>query len=149
MTTYSRLITALFHTPSSLAHAQAWDLFSHMRYVAHPHPDSLLFTQMIQACAIPNPAEPERALDLFTEMTVDREIPPTVGAYTAAILACARSGEMHADGARSAPIHIHLVPCWKVRNASATWVAYGLSHVRGIQASFQALHGPPGYPNPK
>ncbi|KAH9964881.1 hypothetical protein BC827DRAFT_1185755 [Russula dissimulans] len=92
MTTYSRLITALFHTPSSLAHAQAWDLFSHMRYVAHPHPDSLLFTQMIQACAIPNPAEPERALDLFTEMTVDREIPPTAGAYTAAILACARSG---------------------------------------------------------
>jgi hypothetical protein len=47
---------------------------------------------MIQACALPTPAEPERALDLFTEMTVDRRIPPTAGAYTAAILACARSG---------------------------------------------------------
>ena len=92
MTTYSRLIAALFRAPSSLAHAQAWDLFSHMRYVAHPYPDSLLFTQMIQACALPTPAEPERALDLFTEMTVDRRIPPTAGAYTAAILACARSG---------------------------------------------------------
>jgi hypothetical protein len=92
MTTYSRLIAALFHTPSSLARAQAWDLFSHMRYVAHPNPDSLLFTQMIQACALPTPAEPERALDLFTEMTLDRRIPPTAGAYTAAILACARSG---------------------------------------------------------
>lgn len=92
MTTYSRLIAALFRTPSSLAHAQAWDLFSHMRYVAHPDPDSLLFTQMIQACALPTPAEPERALDLFTEMTIDRRIPPTAGAYTAAILACARSG---------------------------------------------------------
>ena len=92
MTTYSRLIATLFRTPSSLAHAQAWDLFSHMRYIAHPNPDSLLFTQMIQACALPTPAEPERALDLFTEMTVDCRIPPTAGAYTAAILACARSG---------------------------------------------------------
>jgi hypothetical protein len=47
---------------------------------------------MIQACALPTPVEPERALDLFTEMTVDRQIPPTAGAYTAAILVCARSG---------------------------------------------------------
>jgi hypothetical protein len=47
---------------------------------------------MIRACALPTPAEPERALDLFTEMTVDHEIPPTAGAYTATILACARSG---------------------------------------------------------
>ncbi len=92
MTAYSRLIAALFRTPSSLAHAQAWDLFAHMRYVAHPQPDALLFTQMIHACASPTPAEPERALDLFTEMTIDRGIPPTAGAYNAAILACARSG---------------------------------------------------------
>ena len=92
MTTYSRLIAALFRTSSSLARAQAWDLFSHMRYVAHPNPDSLLFTQMIQACALSTPAEPERALDLFAEMVGDRRIPPTAGAYTAAILACARSG---------------------------------------------------------
>ena len=92
MTAYSRIIATLFRTSSSLAHAQAWDLFSHMRYVAHPQPDALLFTQMIHACALPTPAEPERALDLFTEMTVDRGIPPTAGAYTAAILACARSG---------------------------------------------------------
>jgi len=47
---------------------------------------------MIQACTLLTPVEPERALDLFTEMTVDRQIPPTTGAYTAAILACARSG---------------------------------------------------------
>ncbi|KAI0276061.1 hypothetical protein BGY98DRAFT_1090385 [Russula aff. rugulosa BPL654] len=56
ITAYSRLIAALFRTPSSPA------------------------------------LEPERALDLFTEMTVDRRIPPTAGAYTAAILVCARSG---------------------------------------------------------
>lgn len=92
MTAYSRLIAALFRTSSSLAHAQAWDLFAHMRYVAHPQPDALLYTQMIHACALPTPAEPERALDLFTEMTVDRGIAPTAGAYNAAIFACARSG---------------------------------------------------------
>ena len=92
MTAYSRLIAALFRTPSSAAHAQAWDLFAHMRYVAHPQPDAYLFTQMIHACAQPTPAEPERALDLFTEMTVDRRIAPTAGAYNAVILACARSG---------------------------------------------------------
>ena len=89
---YSRLIAALLRIPSSLARAQAWDLFSHMRYVAHPHPDTLLYVQMIQACALPFPAEPERALDLFTEMTIDRRIPPTADAYTAVILVCARSG---------------------------------------------------------
>src|SRR5712672_3329485 len=92
MTTYSRLIAALFRTPSSLAHTQAWDLFSHMRYVAHPHPDSLLFTHMILVCGNPNTAETERALDLFTEMTVDRGIAPTASTYNATILACARSG---------------------------------------------------------
>ena len=92
ITAYSRLIAALFRVPSSLAHAQAWDLFSHMRYVAHPHPDSILYTQMIQACALSMPVEPERALDLFTEMLLDRRIPPTAGAYTSAILACSRSG---------------------------------------------------------
>ena len=92
ITAYSRLIASLFRIPSSLARAQAWDLFSHMRYVAHPHPDTLLYTQMIQACALPTAVEPERAIDLFTEMTVDRRIPPTAGAYTATILVCARSG---------------------------------------------------------
>jgi len=92
MKTYSRLIAALFRIPSSLTCAQAWDLFSHMGYVAHPKPDALLYTQMIHACALPTPAEPERALDLFMEMTIDRGIAPTAGAYNAAILACARAG---------------------------------------------------------
>ncbi|KAH9064399.1 hypothetical protein EDB87DRAFT_1804147 [Lactarius vividus] len=92
MTAYSRLIAALFCTSSSVAHAQAWDLFAHMRYVAHPQPDAFLYTQMIRACAFLTPVEPERALDLFTEMTVDHEIAPTKRTYNAAIFACARSG---------------------------------------------------------
>ncbi|EKM52656.1 uncharacterized protein PHACADRAFT_149497 [Phanerochaete carnosa HHB-10118-sp] len=93
--TYSRLITRLLSAGSSVAHAHAWDLFSHMRYVAHPKPDALMYTTMIRACASPSissDGEPERALDLFIEMTIDNDIPPTAGAYTATILACARSG---------------------------------------------------------
>jgi hypothetical protein len=94
MVTYTRLITALFCVHSSLAYAQAWDLFAHMRYVAHHKPDALLYTLMIRACASsPNSSsEHERALDLWTEMTVENRITPNVGAYNAIILACARSG---------------------------------------------------------
>lgn len=94
MKSYTRLITALFSAQSSLGYAQAWDLFAHMRYIAHPNPDALLYTLMIRACAssLNFSSEPERALDLWTEMTVDHGIQPTAGAYTAVILACARSG---------------------------------------------------------
>ena len=99
MRTYTSLISILTSVPSSLAKAQAWDLFSHMRYVAHPTPDAVLYSLMILACARTPPSggtgdsEPQRALDLFTEMTVDNVIPPTRDTYTAVILACARSGE--------------------------------------------------------
>ena len=99
MKTYTSLISTLASVPSSLAKAQAWDLFSHMRYVAHPIPDAILYTLMITTCANAPPSggtgdsEPQRALDLFTEMTVDNDIPPTRDTYTAVILACARSGE--------------------------------------------------------
>ncbi|KAG6914336.1 hypothetical protein DXG01_000960 [Tephrocybe rancida] len=93
--TYTSVITSLFRSNSSLGRAQAWDLFSHMRYVAHGDPDVALYTLMIRACASPvnvRPSEPEKALDLWTEMTVDRRLSPTAGAYDAVILACARSG---------------------------------------------------------
>ena len=99
MKTYASLISTLTSVPSSLAKAQAWDLFSHMRYVAHPTPDAVIYNLMILACARTPPSggtgdsEPQRALDLFTEMTVDNNIPPTREVYTAVILACARSGE--------------------------------------------------------
>ncbi|KAI0092334.1 hypothetical protein BDY19DRAFT_884752 [Irpex rosettiformis] len=93
--TYARVVGHLLQAGSSVAHAHAWDLFSHMRYVAHPTPDAFMYTRMIKACsasAILPTGEPERALDLWTEMTVDKRIPPTAEAYTATIRACARSG---------------------------------------------------------
>ena len=60
-----------------------------MRYVAHPFPDTYLYTAMIAACASRVIApQPARALDLFTKMTVDKCIALTTAAYTAAIYAC-------------------------------------------------------------
>ncbi|KAI0369283.1 hypothetical protein BV20DRAFT_968143 [Pilatotrama ljubarskyi] len=92
--TYTRVIHTLLSVRSAMAEAQAWDLFAHMRYVAHPTPDAFLYTAMIGACAsrVLEP-QPARALDLWTEMTVDKGIPPSAAAYTAVIYACARSGE--------------------------------------------------------
>jgi len=97
MNTYSYCIVTLLRSSSTLGRAQGWDLFTHMRYVAHPDPDVYLYTQMIQACADPltksRPSEPEKALDIWTEMTVDRKLEPTIRSYNAIILACAKSGE--------------------------------------------------------
>ncbi|PPQ83219.1 PPR2 [Psilocybe cyanescens] len=97
MSTYTSIISSLLSRPLSLARAHAWDIFSHMRYVAHPDPDVDLYTLMIEACATPvsvaYSSEPEKALDLWTEMTADHNISPTVASYNAVILACARSGE--------------------------------------------------------
>ncbi|KAI5114598.1 hypothetical protein M0805_006232, partial [Coniferiporia weirii] len=100
---YTRLISALFCVHSAQCSAQAWDLFAHMRYVAHPKPDAHLYALMIRACAGTGywqssyAAQPERALDLWTEMRQDAQHPPSVGAYNAVILACARSRDHTAD----------------------------------------------------
>jgi hypothetical protein len=109
MKSYSRVISSLFSVrpPASspatsstsqiplgkvAAYSQAWDLFAHMRYVAHPTPDAHLYAVMIRACAsAPLSPEPERALDLWTEM-LSAGIVPTPGAYDAVIRACAKAG---------------------------------------------------------
>ncbi|KAF9513512.1 hypothetical protein BS47DRAFT_1393228 [Hydnum rufescens UP504] len=95
MKTYSDLICRLLHrtyaTPST--RALAWDMFSHMRYVAHPIPDAHLYSIMIRACADAPVPQAERALDLFTEMRIDNRIEPTRDAYNWTILACARASK--------------------------------------------------------
>jgi hypothetical protein len=96
MRTYTAVIGSLCSRRSSVARAQAWDTYAHMRYVAYPNPDVFLYTVMIRACAFPvsirYPSEPEKALDLWTEMIQVQRINPTVRAYNAIILACAKSG---------------------------------------------------------
>ncbi|KAG8882330.1 hypothetical protein FRB98_003763 [Tulasnella sp. 332] len=94
--TYRTLIQALFSSPptSPMAtryRALGWDLFSHMRYVAHPTPSAETYTAMIRACADAMVPSAERALDLFHEMTMENRIRPTVETYNAVMLTCARS----------------------------------------------------------
>ncbi|KAF8512941.1 hypothetical protein BU17DRAFT_68997 [Hysterangium stoloniferum] len=105
MQSYTRVIQALLRQSgpgSELLKAQAWDMFSHMRYVAHAIPDEFMYSVMIRSIAESSDPEAERALDLFTEMTVDHGITPTNFSYNAVILVCARSKNMKLEAFRLA-----------------------------------------------
>ena len=133
MQSYTRVIQALLSQrgPGSEQHkAQAWDMFSHMRYVAHSTADEFLYTVMIRACAESGEPEPERALDLFTEMTIDKKLSPTTYTYNAAILTCARSKKFALEAFRLAR---------EMLNTHRD--AYGEipSHLRPDKATFCAL----------
>ncbi|WWC72528.1 uncharacterized protein I206_106490 [Kwoniella pini CBS 10737] len=73
--------------PNSHSRALAWDLFTNMRLVAHPTPSRELYTTMIKTCADSNQPEPERARDLWIEMTESEKIQPTREEYSAIIRA--------------------------------------------------------------
>ncbi|KAF8326429.1 hypothetical protein F5887DRAFT_1197388 [Amanita rubescens] len=98
----------------------------------------LLYTLMIRACASHissgRSSEPERALDLWTEMTVDRRIMPT--AYNAVILACAKS---RLQQVRSAPIGRRFALYWRARKCIGD-----LARARWILAEMLRVAGPDG-----
>jgi hypothetical protein len=87
---YHAVITRLVHSEAPSHRAAGWNLFGHMRLVAHSTPTRSLYTEMIAACAHPTHPEPERALDLWTEMTIDSGILPDVNTFNAVLLACGR-----------------------------------------------------------
>lgn len=91
--TYTAVIHRLL-VPSSPPHLrrEGWNLYSHTRAVAYPVPDVFLFSTMILACSSGAHPAPERAIDLFTEMTHDNRLPPSEAAFNGVIRACAREG---------------------------------------------------------
>ncbi|GAA5867243.1 hypothetical protein JCM3774_002386 [Rhodotorula dairenensis] len=93
LATYTAVTKRLL-SPSSPPHLvrQGWDLYGHTRLVAYPVPDISLYSTMIQACAHGGHPAPERAIDLFVEMTEDNRLPPSELAYNGVIRACAREG---------------------------------------------------------
>lgn len=93
LATYTNLIRTLL-APNSPPHlfSRGWDLYAHTRLVSHPIPDVALYSEMIQACSRGPHPSPERALDLFIEMTVDNNLPPSELAYNGVIRACAKEG---------------------------------------------------------
>lgn len=90
---YHAVITGLIKSPSPNAprRALAWDMFAHMRYVAHPTPSKELYATMIAACAKGSEPDTERASDLFIEMTVDKRLEPTTETYAALISVYAKT----------------------------------------------------------
>ncbi|GAA5912491.1 uncharacterized protein JCM6883_005919 [Sporobolomyces salmoneus] len=91
--TYNLIVSRLL-SPSSPAPLvrKGWDLFAHSRLVSHPIPSVELYATMIQACSRGSHPSPERAVDLFTELTDDNRLPPNELAFNGVIRSCAREG---------------------------------------------------------
>ncbi|WWD08444.1 hypothetical protein V865_006556 [Kwoniella europaea PYCC6329] len=73
--------------PNAHTRALAWDLFANMRLSAHPTPTRELYTTMIRTCGESAQPEPERARDLWIEMTENEKIQPSREEYSAIIRA--------------------------------------------------------------
>lgn len=75
--------------PDSRSRAMAWDLFAHMRFAAHPVPTREVYTTMIRACSTARDPQPERARDLWHDMTSSEgnQLEPTRAQYDALIRA--------------------------------------------------------------
>ncbi|ORX41056.1 hypothetical protein BD324DRAFT_613050 [Kockovaella imperatae] len=94
-------IPSRVYRPDSHTRALARDLFAHMRLVAHPYPDRTLYQTMILACASPLDPQPERARDLWIEMTTDGDFPavqPDKDDYNAIIRALCTSKNDYLEG---------------------------------------------------
>ncbi|PVG00073.1 hypothetical protein CPB86DRAFT_702080 [Serendipita vermifera] len=102
---YQALITGLLQSPTpgnGPLRARAWNLFYHMRYVAHSQPTANLYAVMIKSCADSPEPDTTRGFDLWTEMTMDKRIIPTVQAYNAIIKLAARTKATAPDAIRLA-----------------------------------------------
>ncbi|ORY26582.1 hypothetical protein BCR39DRAFT_540638 [Naematelia encephala] len=84
--------------PNSRTRALAWDLFSHMRLMAHPLPTKEVYCTMIRLCSDPRDPQPERARDLWVEMTNEGEkIDPQRQEYDAIIRALSSTKETYLE----------------------------------------------------
>ncbi|SPO39859.1 uncharacterized protein PSFLO_05340 [Pseudozyma flocculosa] len=121
--TYTMAIDRMVGDPREEIQALGWNLFYHMRLVAHPIPDAPLYALMIRACAkgsiqpqdVDDPlrtpvgaggvmpsrrSDAERALDLFREMTTRYVVRPNAEVYNNLILACARRKDFYLEAFR-------------------------------------------------
>ncbi|CAE6411953.1 unnamed protein product [Rhizoctonia solani] len=103
--------TSTSKTNPSVAIAAVHDLFTHMRYVAHPNPSLEAYSVVIGACARGYQVNPLRALELLQEIKQgllagragliqpQLDISSLVACYNGAIRACARAGARFASDA--------------------------------------------------
>ncbi|CAE6365965.1 unnamed protein product [Rhizoctonia solani] len=98
-------------TNPSASIAAVHDLFTHMRYVAHPSPSLETYSAVIAACARGHQVNPLRALELLQEIKQglmsgrtelvqpQLDVKSLVACYNGAIRACARAGARFAGDA--------------------------------------------------
>ncbi|KAG8691453.1 hypothetical protein FRC11_003728 [Ceratobasidium sp. 423] len=103
--------TSTSKTNPSVAIAAVHDLFTHMRYIAHPNPSLGAYGIVIAACARGHQVNPLRALELLQEIKQgllagrtelvqpQLDINTLVACYNGAIRACARAGARFAGDA--------------------------------------------------
>lgn len=90
---YASVIAALLAPRSTMKQADktlAWDLFTHMRLVAHPTPSVEMYNRMIRSCADSKDPQPELALDMFTQMVAENGQTPVAETYNVLIRALAK-----------------------------------------------------------
>lgn len=90
---YAGVIAALLAPRSTMKQADktlAWDLFTHMRLVAHPTPSVEMYNRMIRSCADSKDPQPELALDMFTQMVAENGQTPVAETYNVLIRALAK-----------------------------------------------------------
>lgn len=88
--TYAAVIKHIFELRRQTGiRARAWNLYGHMRLVAHPTPSVEVFDAMIYGCSLDDRVSPERALDLFAEM-IELGVKPSYNTYLGLIRTCAR-----------------------------------------------------------
>ena len=98
--TYRKLIRTLVQSDIHSERAVGWDLVAHMRLVAHPIPSKETYDLLMDACANVILPEPERALDLWTEMTIDNGVQPDVRSFNAIIKAVGSTRKFYLEAFR-------------------------------------------------
>jgi len=83
---YIEVIKALL----PISRSSAWNLFAHMRLVAHTTPNLQAYNLMLSACSTGQHPSPERAVDLYEEMQ-EHKIQPDIFTFTALIRTCSRT----------------------------------------------------------
>ncbi|KAG8743849.1 hypothetical protein FRC10_011316 [Ceratobasidium sp. 414] len=107
----SRESSLLSDTNPSAAIAAVHDLFTHMRYIAHPTPSLETYSLVISACARGHHVNPLRALELLKEvrdgliqgkpefLQPKLDTRSLIACYNGAVRACARAGSRFAGDA--------------------------------------------------
>ncbi|CDZ96416.1 FOG: PPR repeat [Phaffia rhodozyma] len=98
--TYISLIEPLLHSEIPAHRATGFNLFAHMRLVAYATPQREAFISLIKACGSSTDPQPERALDLWKEMTEEHGYLPEVNAFNAALCALVPVGRFWGEALR-------------------------------------------------